>query len=75
MTPTELSKFTGKTKAYCSYFLRGKRGCSLDTARKLTRLFGKNPLWWLESTGADRKERFRVLSLKRTPPGGVRAKS
>lgn len=50
MNQIELSKKLGKSQSYVSKYLRGERGCSLKTARKLTELFGCNPLFWLEAT-------------------------
>ncbi|MCF8094440.1 MAG: helix-turn-helix transcriptional regulator [Desulfobacteraceae bacterium] len=50
MNQIELSKKLGVTQSYISKYLRGERGCSLQTARKLTEFFGCNPLFWLEAT-------------------------
>lgn len=55
MNQIELSQKLGKSQSYISKYLRGERGCSLKTAKKLTEMFGCNPLFWMEATADQRR--------------------
>jgi plasmid maintenance system antidote protein VapI len=55
MKQIQLSKILNLSQGQLSKFLNGKSGCSLQTAKKLTELFGESPLFWLESTSEQRK--------------------
>lgn len=50
MKQNDLAKQLGVTQAYISKFINGHTGCSLKTARRLTDLFGHDPLFWMEAT-------------------------
>lgn len=55
MKQRELSKITGLSQAYLSKYLRGDRNCSLKTAKLLTGVFGKDPIFWMESSADQRR--------------------
>jgi plasmid maintenance system antidote protein VapI len=55
MNQIELANRLGRTQGFVSKFLNGHAGCSLETAEKLSDLFGHDPLWWMKSTAKQRK--------------------
>jgi plasmid maintenance system antidote protein VapI len=55
MKQMDLAASLGVTQAYVSKYLKGKRGCSLQTAKKLSAMFGHDPIWWMESTPEQRR--------------------
>jgi len=65
MKQTDLAETLGVTQTYISKYLKGYRGCSLQTAKKLSELFGKDPLWWMESTPDQRQKILNGSKSKR----------
>jgi len=51
----DLASRLGKTQAFVSQFINGQVGCSLETAEKLSELFGQSPIWWMKSSAEDRR--------------------
>lgn len=49
MTQTEIAARLGVTQSYISKYFKGKLQCSLKVAKKMTELFGQDPLFWMDS--------------------------